>query len=64
MGRILTLRGVLTRATKDQIMMFDSTVKSTGWKILDFKIMNQADKKYETLGLLHTDDKRYDPVGS
>lgn len=54
MGRILTLRGVLSSQEFDRIMMFDSSVNKTGWKILDFKMMNQTNGQYLTLGILTT----------
>jgi hypothetical protein len=59
MGRILTLRGVCKPGTTERIMLFDSNVTSTGWKILDFNLMNQTNGQYITLGLLSTIEKTY-----
>lgn len=38
MARTMTLRGVVSAAAIEQIMMFDSNTVSYGWKILDFRI--------------------------
>lgn len=59
MGRILTLRGVITSGEVERIMMFDSNVTSTGWKILDFNMMNMTNGQYLTLGVLSTIEKAY-----
>ena len=59
MGRILTLRGVLSRNQKERIMMFDSSVTNTGWKVLDFEMMNLTNGQYLTLGILSTIDETF-----
>lgn len=60
MGRILTLRGVISRGNYDQIMMFDSSVTKKGWKVLSFQVQNQDTTKWDMMGVLHTSDRRYD----
>lgn len=57
MGRILTLRGVVSTARKERIFMFDSNVTSTGWKILGFQVLpNDLSTGYTTAAVLHTTD--------
>ena len=60
MGRILTLRGVITEGEYDQIMMFDSSITKKGWKVLSFQVQNQNKTKWDMIGVLHTSDRRYD----
>lgn len=59
MGRILTLRGVISQGRNDRIMLFDSNVTNTGWKVLDFRVQNQDYNKSQTIAILSSDDKQY-----
>jgi hypothetical protein len=38
--RTMTLRGVVSAASVEQVMMFDSNAVDYGWKIVDFRIMS------------------------
>lgn len=57
MGRILTLRGVVSTNRRERVFFFDSNVTSTGWKILGFQILpNNISMGYTTAAVLHTTD--------
>ena len=57
MGRILTLRGVVSKTRRERIFFFDSNVANKGWRVKQMYGMNMTVGRLEVDAGVHTDDR-------
>lgn len=57
MGRILTLRGVVSKQRRERVFFFDSNVSNRGWRVKQMHGMNMTVGRYEVDAVVHTDDR-------
>ena len=57
MGRILTLRGVVSKTRRERIFFFDSNVANKGWRVKQMYGMNMTVGRLEVDAVVHTDDR-------
>ena len=57
MGRLLTLRGVVPKDTRERIFFFDSNIMNTGWKIKEMHGMNMSQGRAEVDCVINSVDR-------